>query len=388
MKRKTEFNLPERHEPHTDKYFLRSSEILRKENINPFVRYQVFIRNGYKVVDGIDESIAAIMKYSPEFKENGGKIYALHDGDRYEPEETLMFIEGPVQDLIELETIYLSILSERTSKANKLPDPNMDAIRYPVKTIVETLDKSKFGPRPLSYFGARHYGYEWDAPICKVANEFGAVSASTDYGAEIFGQKGVGTVPHALVLTMAIEYGIEDSAVETMRAFDKHMPKDVPRVFLADTFNKEITDTLKVAEELDDFWGPRFDTNGAIVAEGGKKWGGFNAVPYHTGEGVKISGVNAARDAFDKAGYEDLKIALTSGFSNPEKVAAFIAAEEVKSRQLFDFIGAGFADNRYTATSDIMGYYNSDDFVELHKTGRSLRPNPKLKEVDLDAYIW
>ena len=36
--------LPEKHEPFTDKYFLRSKEILQKDNINPIVRYRVFAR--------------------------------------------------------------------------------------------------------------------------------------------------------------------------------------------------------------------------------------------------------------------------------------------------------------------------------------------------------
>ncbi len=384
VKRKTEFDFPPRHEPHTDAYFLRSAEVLRKEKINPQVRYQVFIRKGPGITGGIDEAIASIMKYSPKLAEHGGMIYALHDGMEYQPEETLMLIDGPVLDLIELETMYLSILSDRASRANNEPEPDLEKIKTNVREVVQLLDKSKFGPRSLSYFGARHYGYEWDAKIAKAAYEGGATSTSTDVGAATFGQKGVGTVPHALVLVMASEYGEENSAVETMKAFHKHMPKGVPRIFLADTFNREITDTLQVAEVLgNDFWGPRFDTNGETVAEGGIP---FDGRKYWTGTGVTVEAVVAARRAFDDAGYSDLRIALSSGFSNPKKVEAFVLGEKKYDLKLFDFIGAGFADDRFQATSDIMGYFEGDKFITLHKMGRPYRPNPRLEKVDLSVY--
>ncbi|MFB0561090.1 MAG: nicotinate phosphoribosyltransferase [Candidatus Lokiarchaeia archaeon] len=384
VKRKTEFDFPPRHEPHTDVYFLRSAEILRKEGMNPHVRYQIFIRKGPGLTAGIDEAIAAIMKYCPKLAEHGGRIYALYDGVQYQPKETLMFIDGPVQDLIELETIYLSILSERTSIANGLPEPDLQKIKANVREIIDLLDESEFGPRQISYFGARHYGYEWDAKIAKAAHEGGATSTSTDVGAAIFGQKGVGTVPHALVLVMASKYGEENSAVETMKAFNKHMPKGVPRVFLSDTFGKEITDTLKVAEVLgDDFWGPRFDTNGAVIAEGGVP---FDGRKYWTGTGVTVEAIVAARRVFNDAGYSYLKIAISSGFSKKDKVAAFVAGEEKYGLRLFDFIGAGFAEDRWVATSDIIGYFEDREFRELHKVGRPYRPNPRLEKVDLSVY--
>nr|MDO8079198.1 nicotinate phosphoribosyltransferase [Candidatus Freyarchaeota archaeon] len=384
IKRKTEVDFPPRHEPHTDAYFLRSSEILRRERINPYVRYQVFIRKGPGVTGGIDEAIAAIMKYSPKLAEHDGRIFALYDGVQYQPEETLMVIEGPVLDLIELETMYLSILSDRTDRANNMPDPDLKKIKANVREVVSIISKSKFGPRPLSYFGARHFGYEWDAKIARAAYEGGATSASTDIGAATFGQKGVGTVPHALVLAIASKYGEENSAVETMKAFHKHAPKDVPRIFLADTFNREITDTSQVAEALgDDFWGPRFDTNGATVAEGGLP---FDGRKYWTGTGVTVEAVAAARREFNDAGFPDLKIALSSGFSNPDKVEAFVIGEKRYDLKLFDFIGAGFADDRFHATSDIMGYFEDDEFMDLHKAGRPYRPNSRLEEVDLSVY--
>jgi len=59
---------------YTDIYFLRSLEILQKVKLNPFVRAQVFLRNGPGVIDGIDEAVAFIQKDSMLIK-NGGNIH-------------------------------------------------------------------------------------------------------------------------------------------------------------------------------------------------------------------------------------------------------------------------------------------------------------------------
>jgi len=42
----------------------------------------------------------------------------LNEGAHYESKETLMLIEAHVQDIVELETMYLGVLSAQTKKAN------------------------------------------------------------------------------------------------------------------------------------------------------------------------------------------------------------------------------------------------------------------------------
>ena len=103
--------------------------------------------------------------------------------------------------------------------------------------------------------------------------------------------------------------------------------------------------------------------------------------------GVTLDFAKTGDSQFNEAGFRDLEIALTSGFSKPEKVRAFVEAEERYGMQLFSFLGAGFADGRYTATSDIVGYYRGETFTELHKVGRPMRENPRLEEVDLSTYV-
>jgi nicotinic acid phosphoribosyltransferase len=397
MKRKTEFEFPESHKPGVDKYFQRSSHILKKEDINPFVRYQAFIRKP-GIVDGIDEAIAAIMHFKPEFAEHGGRIYALNDGDKFKSCETLMYTDGYAQDLIELETDDLSRISGRTSIANGMQNPDLEKVTETVSETIGILEESQFGARPYGYFGARHFPPEIDAQMAKAAFDGGATSCSTDIGAATVGQIGTGTTPHALTITFAMKYGIEDYAVKVMEAFDRHIDSDVPRIFLADTFNREITDTIKVAESLGDkFQGPRFDTNGAVVAQGGIKASQDPTVEnirehhgknkYYIGRGVTIEGVKNATYALIGAGFPDLENALTSGFSNTKKVQAFVDAEEKYNIKLFGFIGAGLSTGYHTATSDIIGSFDENGgFHELHKVGRPIRPNPRLKEVDLSVY--
>src|SRR3989338_3242434 len=104
------FNLPKESQPYADKYFLRTGEVLRAEGINPWVRAQVMIRNGPGQIYGVDETLSVLEKYSP-LVQNGGRVYALEEGANYSPRETLMLIESPIQDIVELETMYLGVLS-------------------------------------------------------------------------------------------------------------------------------------------------------------------------------------------------------------------------------------------------------------------------------------
>ena len=64
-------NLPARHQPYTDKYFLRSRQILEKEGLNPWVTVQVFFRNGPGTIAGVGEAAAAFLAYS-SLREHGG----------------------------------------------------------------------------------------------------------------------------------------------------------------------------------------------------------------------------------------------------------------------------------------------------------------------------
>ncbi len=386
--------LPEYFEPYIDKYFLRSADILEKEGMNPWVRAQVFIRKGPGEVFGIDEAVAALKKYS-NIEEVGGKIYAKQDGDVYDAKETLLVIEAPIQEIIKLETFYLGVLSAETTRFNdQVQDVDLDEVRQNMRQVVEAA-----GGRPVTYFGARHWEFRLDAAIAQAAYEGGATGASTDAGANTFGKDGVGTIPHALENIYAFYKGSEDAVVESTLAFDRHIDTSVPRIALIDYNNREIDDSLATAKALGDaLYAVRVDTCGENVPQGGLRSADDPAATqlrtegialpsdderdakYWYGTGVTVSGVYALRKALDEAGRSDVRIMLTSGFGDVEKVRAFRRAEEVLGVTLFDALGVGgiYKPCR-AATMDIVAVGETpESFIPISKVGRPYRPNPSL----------
>jgi nicotinate phosphoribosyltransferase len=382
------FVLPENHEPYIDKYFLRSKQILQAEGINPWVRAQVMIRKGPGNVYGVNEALAILEKYSP-LRKHGGKVYALREGAHYEPKETLMLIEAPIQDIIDLETMYLGVLSAETTKKNDGHGVDLNSVRNRMRAVVQAAQG-----RPVMYMGARHWRFDEDAAITRAAYEGGATGASTDIGAATFGQEGAGTTPHVLENIMSWKYGQERAVLETLLAFDKHVDKKIPRIILCDYRNKEITDTLACAKAIGNrLWGPRIDTCGENVGEGAtpspEEWEFVSddepntfLREYWRGNGVTISGVYAMRKTLDKNGHSDMKTALSSGFANPEKVQAFVEAEAILGVRLFDLLGVGQVLESRASKMDIVAVGETPQtMVPISKVGRQYNPNPRLELV-------
>lgn len=370
-----------------DKYFRRAKEILIKEDLNPIIQAQVFIRKGPGIVGGIEESLQLLKEHS-NFFQNGGKAYALNDGDKYEGKETLLQLIGYAQDFITFETQYLGIISKATTLASGDPNINLNKIESNMRKIV-----SLSGGRPVSYFGARHWDYRDDAAISDAAFKGGATSCSTDAGARTRGQEGIGTIPHVLENIYAWKYGMNKGVEESTKAFDKYIDKTIPRIALIDYNNKEITDSINTALALQgNLYGVRVDTCGENLAEGavnGDKLKGlkkmFGYVPkynkYWTGNGVTVTGVYALRKALDQSGMNDVKIFLTSGFGDSNKIKAFNEAEKELGIQLYDSLGVGGIYESRAATMDVVGIGNTfDDIQPISKVGREYQPNERLEQ--------
>jgi nicotinate phosphoribosyltransferase len=381
--------LPKSHEPYTDKYFLRTGEILRAENLNPWVRAQVFIRKGPGKAYGIDEAIAILERYG-NLADVGARVYALNEGDKYGPKETLMLIEAPIQNIVELETMYLGVLSGETTLKNGDPDINLDAIKLKAQEVTKAA-----GLRPVLYFGARHWRYDKDAEIAKAAFEGGLTAAATDIGAELIGQKGQGTTPHVLENIMAWKYGYENAVPETMKAFDRVIDPNVPRIILADYRNHEIDDSLATARALGNrLNGIRIDTCGENVGQGALKYndpkkleelvGKKVIIPtedekYWFGTGVTITGVYAVNKALKENGFNYVRTTLSSGFANHKKVEAFTRAEEILGVKLYDALGVGQLFKSRAAKMDIVAVGETlETMIPISKVGRGYNPNPRL----------
>jgi nicotinate phosphoribosyltransferase len=386
--------LPERFEPFSDKYFLRTHEILKAEGVNPWVRAQVFIRKGPGEVAGIEESIAMLERFT-ELKAHGGKVYALPERSQYRSKETLMVIEGPMQDIIALETLYLGALSAATTRLNdQVEKVDLTAAEANMRAVVELA-----GGRPVSYFGARHWSYTEDPAIAHAAYKGGATSCSTDAGAATFGQVGQGTIPHALENIYAWKHGKENSVVEATLAFDRVIAPEVPRIALIDYNNRELDDSVAVADALKGkLYAVRVDTCGENVAQGAlisprceeaEAWKGQGIqlptedspeARFWYGTGVTVTGVYALRRALDQFGHKDVKIILTSGFGDPAKVHAFVEAEKRLGVKLFDALGVGgiYKPCRM-ATMDVVAVGETEDtLTPISKVGRPYNPNSRL----------
>ncbi len=380
--------LPQSHEPYTDKYFLRSKEVLQKEGLNPWVRYQIFIRKGPGTVHGIQEAIDIVKTYS-ELEKHGGKIYALRDGSQYSQKETLMVLEGPVQDIIDLETMLLGVITAKTTAMNDGTGIDTRGIEHRMREVVKAADG-----RPVMYFGARHWHWSDDAAIAKACYDGGATSCSTGIGAGTVGQKAVGTIPHAIENVFAHKYGKDRAVVESTKAFNRAIDPSVPRIALIDYNNKELDDTIAVAKALGpSLYGIRVDTCGenrmqCVWKDFGptddRTWSQLSVdgdnLKYWLGHGVTITGVYELRKALNAAGRSDVKIILSSGFADPAKVREFVRAEGLFGVRLFDGLGVGGVYQCRMATMDIVGAGDSAaTIMPLNKVGRTYSPNPRLE---------
>ncbi len=384
------FNLPSDPTRYIDKYFLRTKTVLEGEKLNPWVRAQVFIRKGPGRIYGIDEALAILEKYSP-LVEHGGKVFALPEGAEYQPKDTYMIIESPIQDIIDLETMYLGVVAAETTKANDQQGVDLEEVTRRSTAVVKAANN-----RPCTYFGARHWRWDEDEAISRAVLKGGMTGASTDIGAACIGKKGSGTTPHVLENIMAWKYGYERAVPETMLAFDRHIETDVPRIILCDYRNKEIDDTITTARDLEKqgrtkLYGTRIDTCGENIGQGAIN--DEDAILYDTdflklsprsklyyaGHGVTISGTLAMRKRLDEENLAYVSIMLSSGFANPAKVKAFTEAEHYFKKRLYDGLGVGQLFHSRATKMDIVDVgEDPEHFVPISKTGRFYRPNQNL----------
>ena len=96
---------------YTDAYFNHARAALLRDGRRPRVVMQVFQkRQAY--LGGLDEAIAILKLCSDDWDDL--TVHALYDGDRIDPFETVMTIEGDYTLFAHLETLYLGTLARRT----------------------------------------------------------------------------------------------------------------------------------------------------------------------------------------------------------------------------------------------------------------------------------
>jgi nicotinate phosphoribosyltransferase len=313
-----------------DVYFARTVEILRKEGLNPVATMEFFAgRAG--VFCGIEEVKALLSRILPE---GNREVWALADGDTIKDREVVLRITAPYQSYGLYETAIDGILAHCSGWATA------------ARECVEAAQGI-----PVVSFGARHVYPSVAGVMDYSAIVGGCAGCSSVAGAKLAGIEPAGTIPHALILVVG-------DTVKATLAFDKHMPKGVPRVSLVDTFKDEAEEAVLVAEALGEkLSSVRLDT------------------PPERGR-VTPDLVKEVRARLDLAGFKKVKIFVSGG----------INVERIKQ-----FVEAGAPVDGFGVGSYISGAKPIDFTADLHeiegkpvaKRGRipGITPNPRLKRI-------
>jgi len=383
-------------------YFDRSRRILAAEGDDTSVAMQVFQRSDAMVACGIDEALAVLALGAGSFRDpaaadqafaaylqardrsrrarsRGGEAWveavraqveaegafdrhwvpagpgqlqvaALRDGDPVDAWEPVLEIVGPYRLVAHLESVYLGVLARRTLVASN------------VRRVVDAA-----GGKPVLFFADRFDHWATQGGDGYAAFVGGAEGVATDAQAAWWGERGLGTIPHALIATFG------GDTVAAVAAFARQFP-GVPLIALVDFDNDSVATSLACARAFGErLWGVRLDTSGTMVDRSlWPEMGDF--VP----TGVNRRLVEKVRDALDGEGFEHVRVIVSGGFT-AERIAAFEATGvPVDSYAVGSSLLKGSAD--YTADVVLR------EGRPCAKVGRVHRPTTRLRPVDLTAH--
>jgi nicotinate phosphoribosyltransferase len=330
---------------YTDAYFNHSRAALLADGRHPRVVMQAFQKNE-SYLGGIDEAIAILKLCSDDW--DALTVHALYDGDRIEPYEPVLTIEGDYTLFGHLETLYLGVLARRTLITSN---------------VVRVLEAAN--GKPIIFMPARHDHHRvqtGDGYAAYVAGQVtGAeIGVTTDEQASWWGGRGLGTVPHSLIAS----YG--GNTVLAATKFAEWAPPGMRVTVLVDFENNSVETALEVARALGDRrWGVRLDTSESLVDFSlVDEMGDFRPT------GVNARLVRRVREALDGDGFERVRIVASGGFT-AEKIRAF--------EQLGVPVDAyGVGSSLIRGANDFTGDIVLTDGRSSGKFGRRYRPNDRL----------
>jgi nicotinate phosphoribosyltransferase len=346
---------------YTDKYFDKTRVIVERFG-DCRVTYAVFMRRpvlctprlAVDWLEAVSAERGAVVEIDQRFPE-GGWVGAG---------EPMLYLRGSFRHLVDLETMFLQKLGAACVAA------------FNAYTMCTDLPYVGF-----LAMDARHCAGAEMAEMMAYAASVGSARArresaakgfignATDATAHFFGQAhGFGTMPHALI-------GYANSTVEAARMFHATFPDD-PLYVLVDYFGKEVTDSLAVCEAFPELaaagrLGVRLDTHGGRFVEGLDTAKSYAVLDRHvpeairtyrthdelrwlTGTGVTAAAVYHLREKLDEAGFTEVKLIASSGFSPSKcKLMASVKAP-------IDVIGTGsYLPESWSetyATADVITY--------------------------------
>ncbi len=272
----------------TDIYFVRTKEILEKEGLSN-LRVTAEITTGslphnweWAILSGVEEA-AHLLESIPV------DVYSFPEGSLFHPydhsgvREPVMVLEGRYLDFCVYETPLLGLLCHASGITTMAARVRLAA-----------------GEKTLLSFGIRRT-HPVLAPMIDRSSYIGGFDAvSSLLGAELLGKKPSGTMPHSLIIALGDQ-------VRAWKSFNKHMPKEVQRIALVDTYFDEKTEAIMAAEAMGkDLYGVRLDTPSSrrgdfaeIVRE--VRWEldsrGFNKVKIFVSGGLNAESVKKLSDA-------------------------------------------------------------------------------------------
>ena len=222
----------------TDAYFERTESVLEATGTNPQVAAEV---TADQFPDGEFELLAGIKDAAALLSGHALNVDAIPPGRLFDGGPVLR-IEGPYLEFARLETSLLGLLSHASGIATAALEARVAA---PDSSILS--------------FGARHVHPSMTAVVERSALLAGLDGFSHVAAGDVIDREPSGTMPHALIICFG--NGHQEDA---WRAFDEHVPEDVPRIALCDTFGDEKDEVLRAAETLGDrLDGVRIDTTGS-----------------------------------------------------------------------------------------------------------------------------
>ena len=333
---------------YTDAYFNHARATLLADGRHPQVVVQVFQKKN-AWLGGMDEAIAILQLCSDEPERL--RIRALHDGDRLEPWETVLTIEGDYTTFAHLETVYLGTLARRTLITTNVVEVLEAANGKQIIFMPARFDHHRVqaGDGYAAYVAGRITGLE--------------IGVTSDEQASWWGGRSIGTVPHSLIAA----YG--GDTVLAARTFAEWAPPDMAVTVLVDFENDSVRTAIAVAEALGErLWGVRLDTSETLVDR--SLW---EEMSDFKPTGVNERLVLKVRDALDTAGFGRVRIVVSGGFT-VEKIRAF----EERGIPVDAYgVGSSLIRGANDFTADVV----LTDGQPAGKFGRRLRDNPRLELV-------
>jgi len=356
---------------HTDSYFLKTKAIVEQFG-DRRATYAVFMRRPVistpRLAVEFLETMAAARGTSFEIELNHPEGSMVGAG------EPILYVTGPLVHLVDLETLMLQKLGPACVAA------------YNASAMCADLPKVAFLAMDARHCAggemAEMMAYAaavGSAHAKKVANAVGFIGCAADATAPYFGQqKGIGTMPHALI-------GYAGSTVRAAEMFRATFP-DEPLTVLVDFFGRETSDAVAVCRRFPELAASatlafRMDTPGGRYCEGLDLSLSYAVLEAHAPQSIRGyrteeelrdlvgSGVSAAalwqlRLILNEAGFPKARIVASSGFG-PQKCRMMAAANAP-----IDAIGTGsYLPDMWRetyATADIIAF----DGKPMVKAGR------------------